>query len=102
MVRLYGLRFKFNNAQRAHLNFVEQIATCLALIAVGGLFYPIVQASFGLVMFIARIVYTVGYIKGGPKGRAAGVILWDIGLIASLVLASITAIQMIMGKNAGS
>ena len=99
MVELLIFRYKFNNAQRAHLNFVEQIATTLALVAIGGFFNPIVQASFGLAMFLGRIVYTIGYTRGGPTGRTIGAIIWDIGLVASMVLACMSSIMLIQGKQ---
>ena len=50
-------------------------------------------------MFLGRIVYTIGYVKGGPKGRTVGAITWDIGLVASMVLACMSGVKLIMGKT---
>ena len=50
-------------------------------------------------MFLGRIVYTLGYMQSGPKGRVIGVILWNIGLLASLILACISGVKLIMGKT---
>ncbi len=81
------------------MNFVEQVATSLALIAVGGLYVPVVQASFGLAMIVGRVIYTIGYVKSGPKGRLIGAILWDTGLLASMALACMSGIKLIQGKR---
>lgn len=80
------------------MNFVEHLPTALALMAIGGLSQPVVQASFGLVMIIARVLFTIGYARGGPQGRMFGAILWDIGLVASMVLACMSSINLIMDK----
>jgi uncharacterized membrane protein YecN with MAPEG domain len=93
----YGDWFRFNNAQRVHYNFVEGISTAITLLIIGGFYYPIPAAAFGLAMIIGRIIYSVGYTASGPSGRIIGVLLIDIALIALFVLSWITCIKMIKG-----
>lgn len=94
----YGDWYRFNNAQRAHYNFVEGISTAITLLIIGGIYYPIVSASFGLAMIIGRIVYSVGYTMKGASGRTIGVLLIDIALVATFVLSFITCVKLIMGS----
>jgi glutathione S-transferase len=77
----------FANAQRAHYNFIEGAPTILVSLLVAGLFYPVSAAYLGAIYFVGRFLYAYGYIKNGPKGRLAGVILVDIGLLGLLVQA---------------
>lgn len=72
----YASWYKFNNAQRAHANFLESVWGVSALMLVGGLFDAKVFAGLGAVYFVARILYATGYKSSqGPKGREAGAIL---------------------------
>jgi uncharacterized membrane protein YecN with MAPEG domain len=95
----YSDWYRFNNAQRAHYNFVEGISTAITLIVVGGIYYPIVSASFGLAMIIGRIIYSIGYTAKGAPGRLVGVALIDIALVATLVLSIMTCVKMILGHS---
>ena len=92
--------YKFNNAQRAHLNFVEWIAPSVVLILVGGLYFPIVSASLGLAVIIARALYAIGYMINGASNiiRAIGAIGNDILVLAILFLAYISAIYLILNR----
>jgi hypothetical protein len=49
-------------------------------------------------MFIGRLAYTIGYVFGGPAGRGIGAITWNIGIMASMVLACMSSILLILGK----
>jgi hypothetical protein len=62
----YNDWLRFNNAQRAHYNFVEGISTSITLLIIGGFYYPVISASFGLAMIIGRMIYSVGYTLRGP------------------------------------
>lgn len=97
MVSSFLLRYEFNTAQRAHLNFVECIATLLALVLIGGVYYPLVQVGFAVVLIISRLIYAVGYASGGPKGRLIGAILSNVGLFGSFSLSITTGIKMCQG-----
>jgi glutathione S-transferase len=91
----------FNNAQRAHYNFVEQIASIVVFLAVGGAYYPIEAAAFGLVFFIARILYCWYRSEAGAANplRRVGAGLGDVGLLGGVVLMFISSIKLINGDN---
>jgi uncharacterized membrane protein YecN with MAPEG domain len=95
----YNEWLRFNNAQRSHYNFVEGISTAITLLIIGGFYYPVVSASFGLAMIIGRFVYSIGYTARGAPGRLIGVILIDIALLATLVLSIMTCVKLIMGQS---
>ena len=76
---------------------MEGISTAITLLIIGGIYYPIVAAAFGLAMIIGRLIYSIGYNMSGPSGRVIGVILIDIALIALFVLSWISCIKMIQG-----
>lgn len=90
--------FRFNNAQRAHYNFLEGLASTVLLIIVGGIYYPVISASFGLAHIIGRLIYSVGYTYRGPAGRTIGAIIVDIALIANFVIMWISCIKFIKGE----
>jgi len=91
--------YEFNSAQRAHYNFLEWIASTLVMIFIAGIYFPIPAASLGLAIFIARIIYSVGYVVGGPKGRSVGALVNDFAILAEFVLAVISSIYFIVGKD---
>ena len=69
----------FNCTQRAHQNTLEIVHYFLALLIVGGLRYPEFAAGFGGAWILGRIVYSVGYIAGGPKWRVPGLAITMFG-----------------------
>jgi glutathione S-transferase len=93
----YKAWYDFNNAQRAHYNFVESIASILTLLIIGGIYYPVVAAVFGFVYFIGRIIYSIGYTMSGSSGRLIGVLILDVAILALFVLSIITGYKFIRG-----
>jgi glutathione S-transferase len=91
--------YEFNSAQRAHYNFIEWIASTLILILVAGIYFPIPAAALGLTIFIGRIIYSVGYVYNGPKGRSVGALINDFAILGAFVLSVISSIYFIMGKD---
>eukprot|EP01095_Lingulamoeba_sp_RSL-Kostka_P006401 TRINITY_DN1_c0_g1_i1.p1 TRINITY_DN1_c0_g1~~TRINITY_DN1_c0_g1_i1.p1 ORF type:complete len:183 (-),score=78.10 TRINITY_DN1_c0_g1_i1:379-927(-) len=71
----------FNNAQRAHYNYIEQFASVAVFNLVGGLFFPNFCAALGLVYIIGRALYAIGYKASGPGGRLFGVLLVDLSFL---------------------
>ncbi|KAF9786781.1 membrane-associated proteins in eicosanoid and glutathione metabolism [Thelephora terrestris] len=63
--------FRFNCAQRAHSNTLEIIPYVITMGLIWGLKQPVYSAAALEVWVLARIWYTRGYIKNGPKGRMA-------------------------------
>lgn len=71
----------FNNYQRAHYNYVEQVSSAQTFLLLGGLFHPIPSASLGLVYILGRQLYTWGYRAKGASGRMAGALILDLALL---------------------
>jgi len=95
----YAAWWNFNNAQRAHYNFVETIAATTLLLIVGGLYQPIIAAGVGLAVIIGRLAFALGYVYGAPKGRAVGGMIIDIGYFGLLVLSCMSCYKMIRGTS---
>ncbi|KAJ6591147.1 hypothetical protein DFH09DRAFT_1306774 [Mycena vulgaris] len=60
---------KFNCAQRAHQNTVENIASVYAMTLVLGLTHPRLAAGALASWVVSRIAYTAGYASGNPAKR---------------------------------
>ncbi|KAK9768666.1 hypothetical protein K7432_000501 [Basidiobolus ranarum] len=72
---------EFNNIQRTHQNYVEQISTAQSLVLLGGLYFPEISATLGAIYIFGRVLYTEGYKRVGSKGRIYGVIPIDLSLL---------------------
>lgn len=77
---------RFNCAQRAHGNFLENSTTAMLGMLVAGVKYPISTAVLGLGWNLARIAYATGYTNsplGSGKGRLRGSSFWafQLGLV---------------------
>lgn len=64
--------FEFNNAQRVHFNFLESLPLILVLLFITALKQPLAALIIGCIYFVSRLVYTLGYVIGGPNMRAFG------------------------------
>lgn len=51
----------FNNIQRAHLNFLEQLPVILSLLLIAGIVYTKITAVCGLVYIVGRVLYIQAY-----------------------------------------
>ena len=69
----YADWFNFNNAMRAHMNFVETLPVILITLAVGGLILPFPTAIIAWLNVVFRMVFTLCYAKKGPGARIWGV-----------------------------
>jgi len=79
----------FNSAQRVHANFVEQLGVVVVFLVVGGLKYTNAAIALGSCQVLGRLIYTAGYLSGGPNSRFIGVLLtipsmFGLGFIAVL------------------
>ena len=74
---------------------MEGLTLAVLLIIIGGIYYPIQAASFGLVQILGRALYGVMYSLNGPKGRIIGVLMTNIALIGTLVLTIMSCVDMI-------
>jgi hypothetical protein len=68
----YASWFKFNNGQRAHYNYLEQVPSALSFLLIGGLMFPTVATGAGVGIIVGRELYAQGYVNQGPKGRSIG------------------------------
>ena len=91
--------YNFNNGQRAHYNFVEQVASILFLIFITGLNLPWLAGAFGWAYFAGRLLYTIGYLRSGPHGRLVGVLIMDVATLALFVIAIIAVVRIWKGDN---
>lgn len=83
----YDQWYRFNCAQRAHLNTLEQLPTVLTLLLVSGISYPRFAAAWGLVYVVARELYAQGYIARGPGSRMTGGLVGALTMLTLLVSA---------------
>ena len=73
----------FERALRVQMNTLEQLAITLPAMWLSGYyFHPMVAAGLGLVFFLGRLLYRIGYMRA-PAKRAPGMI---IGFLANLGL----------------
>jgi glutathione S-transferase len=84
-----------NNGQRAHMNFVEWVTSSLFFLLVAGLYCPCTATILGVVMIVARMIYAIGYVSGGPNGRRIGAILNDLAVLGLFVMAVMYSVHLI-------
>ncbi|KAK4053084.1 hypothetical protein OIV83_001819 [Microbotryomycetes sp. JL201] len=60
---------KFNCAQRAHGNTLENLPTFLFNLLFVGLTYPRAATALGATWLVGRVLYTIGYTSGVPAKR---------------------------------
>ena len=63
---------KLQNAQRAHLNYLEGLPGFLANLLLAGLFFPKTASALGLVHLVGRDLYARAYRKKGAGARGPG------------------------------
>ena len=70
---------RFNCAQRAHGNFLENAPQTMLFILVAGLKWPNLSAALGAAWVVFRSLYLYGYVyskKPMGQGRFMGVAFW--------------------------
>ena len=85
--------FEFNLAQRAHLNFVEQVFLACFLVLVAGVKYPIYASIAGSIYFVGRILYAIGY-SSKVEGRLMGVLIGYLGLFPLFVMGIMSPLSL--------
>lgn len=92
-------KYRFNCAQRAHQNYLENLPTMIVTAAIGGLTYPVASAALGALWLAGRVVYAKGYIastieqKGSGRYKGVWYILGQLGLLGT---AGYTVYSMVM------
>lgn len=93
-------KYRFNCAQRAHQNYLENLPTFLVTSAIAGLQYPIPTAVMGVVWCAGRLVYAKGYINSTVEQKGAGRYKGSWFLLAQIGLLGVSCYNvygMIMG-----
>lgn len=85
--------YEFNNAQRVHMNFVEQLPMILTIILVASLTQPLAALILSIAYFLLRLIYAIGYAAKGPQFRAFGAVPNILVKLALFGLAFYTSIQ---------
>lgn len=71
--------YKFNAAQRAHGNLLENMSQTVMFILVAGLGYPRASAALGVGWIVSRALFCYGYVaseKPAGNGRYIGATCW--------------------------
>ena len=94
----YKAWFEFNNAQRAHHQFVENVGIVIPTTLIAGIGYPKLSAGLGASYFVGRLLYTWGYIsKEGGNKREPGAYLLNFSFFVTALLAVATGFKVIRG-----
>lgn len=64
--------YKFNCAQRAHGNLLENMPQTMALLLFNGLFFPLTTPVLGLLWVGGRVLYAYGYVTSSMESRGGG------------------------------
>jgi glutathione S-transferase len=92
-------KYRFNCAQRAHQNYLENLPIMLVTSAIAGIRHPVPTAIMGLVWCAGRVVYAKGYInstleqKGSGRYKGSWFLLAQLGLLGA---AAYNVYEMIM------
>lgn len=95
----YADWYKFNNAQRVHYNFVEALPFVLMLLFISALKQPLAALILGCVYFTGRLLYTIGYVKGGPNMRMMGAFPCSLTILCLYGLSFYTCSEFIKMYN---
>ncbi|KAJ1497723.1 hypothetical protein HMI55_005333 [Coelomomyces lativittatus] len=72
----------FNNAQRVHLNYLEDLPTVFSMLIFSGTFHPVFTSAVAVLYVVGRQIYSSGYIAKGPEGRVVGAIVHHLAMIS--------------------
>ncbi|KAI4598980.1 hypothetical protein KJ359_002395 [Pestalotiopsis sp. 9143b] len=92
--------FKFNCAQRAHGNFLENFPPFLGALLISGLRFPTASAVLGGLFVLGRTMYAGGYVSRGPPGRTNGFFISLLADAALKFMALYTGVQMVLESRA--
>jgi uncharacterized membrane protein YecN with MAPEG domain len=95
----YRQWFEFNNYQRVHQNFLEFAPIIFLTLFLAGIYYPLWAAILGLILVVARLVYTIGYIAGGPNFRIFGALFNHLSVFALIGLSFASGCQFLHGNT---
>ncbi|EER24084.1 hypothetical protein D8B26_002263 [Coccidioides posadasii str. Silveira] len=73
--------YKFNCAQRAHANYLENMSQTMVSILVAGIKHPRLATLLGTTWVALRVLFLAGYVYSGKEkgnGRIIGVPFWFV------------------------
>ena len=82
----YKAWFKFNCAQRAHLNQLEYLVPVCSMVFATSFNCPMLAAIIGMIMFYSRYLYANGYSRIGPKWRVFGALIFLMAMFACFIM----------------
>ena len=85
---------KFNCAQRAHQNYLENFTQHITVTAIAGLSFPRAAAALSTVWLVGRALFLYGYLSGDPSKRMIGAIQY-IGTFGLLGLSIYTVYEFV-------
>merc|ERR1712096_193285 len=88
----------FQNAQRAHLNYLETLSLTQSALAVSGYFYPKPASILALIHLLGRQIYCSSF-RSSPSKRATGFVILSLTNLAMFGLGVAGAIQMIRSNK---
>ncbi len=91
----YAQWYEFNNAQRVHYNYVEQIGVLVAMMILGAVSFPIVTGCIGWMYFVGRVLYTLGYASKGPNRRFVGAITLNLSAILLMATGLVSSLKVL-------
>ena len=91
----YAQWFDFNQRQRVHYNAFEAVVFVTGLTLVAGLWLPKYTLVVGSIIYIGRLVYSIGYMKD-PKMRAMGAPLMVPGYLLLIGGALYSSLKLAM------
>jgi glutathione S-transferase len=91
--------FSFNAAQRVHYHYLESATSVVCWLLIAGLLYPWVAVGFGGGYILGRILFTIGYMQKGPRGRVIGFILCQITATVLFAFSLVSPIEMAVKWN---
>eukprot|EP00343_Euplotes_focardii_P000418 CAMPEP_0205801268 /NCGR_PEP_ID=MMETSP0205-20121125/3201_1 /ASSEMBLY_ACC=CAM_ASM_000278 /TAXON_ID=36767 /ORGANISM="Euplotes focardii, Strain TN1" /LENGTH=139 /DNA_ID=CAMNT_0053065735 /DNA_START=86 /DNA_END=502 /DNA_ORIENTATION=- len=78
----YEAWYGYNNKVRVHQNLLEQFPYYAAALLFCSFHHGIATFVVGVWIVIGRTIYTVGYVRGGGKGRLPGRLMEFAGVLA--------------------
>ncbi|KAJ7859585.1 hypothetical protein B0H13DRAFT_2075042 [Mycena leptocephala] len=91
---------RFNCAQRAHQNTLENLPMLYSMTLITSLKYPVLAASALGLWSLARVGYTLGYSSGNPKKRTNALSIFHYPIALGLLISSTyTVVQLILAEH---
>jgi hypothetical protein len=68
------------------------------MILASAVYYPMWATYLGVAVLVGRLVFAIGYVSAGAKGRTFGALLVDFALLGLLGLSIMSGWHIIKGK----